>query len=97
MRIIILLLIPFQAVACDKYLKIGVGYKFHEPGYTTIYSESVKLAYGANPTARIELGCELGNLTYGVSHHSQWLDGAPFNNKSEYYKTELFVDYKVTF
>ena len=47
-------------------------------------------------TARFELGmeCVWENVTCGISHHSQFLSGFPFNNNMEYQKTEVFVDYK---
>lgn len=78
------------------YLTVGAGYKFNEP-YNTIYK-------GANKdrmspiSARIEIGYQYSkHLRFGVSHHSQWLDGIPFNDTKEYSKTEVFVDYTIYF
>lgn len=80
---------------CDEiYLKVGTGYKFDEQNKAVL--EGVEYEYtNVSPySARIETGVECGNLTYGISHHSQWATGFPFNETGEYYKTEIFLDYK---
>lgn len=76
------------------YVSVGAGYKVDEPNYME-YENHGKLAadFGSPVSARIEVYQQEGNVKYGVSHHSQWLDGAPFNNDPEYGKTEIFVDY----
>src|SRR6187431_2510756 len=80
------------------YVKVGTGYKIQEPDERVIVfmgQEYISQAnYGSKVTARFEAGIEKGALTFGVAHHSQWLDGAPFNKDVEYFKTELFIDYK---
>lgn len=80
------------AVADSIYLKVGAGYKFDE---LALYSSKTREMISDPLTARIEVGYEKGPLTFGVSHHSQWLRGWPVDDKLEYYKTELFVDYKI--
>lgn len=78
----------FTACSSVPYVKVGTGYKLKEIEiYFIDGSKSEPL------TARIEVGAENGNWTYGLSHSSQWLSGKPFNNDMEYSKTELFLDY----
>lgn len=70
------------------YVKIGAGYKVQE------IDIKFKDGSATHPiSARIEAGIKQGDWTYGVSHHSQWFTGKPFNDNMEYSKTELFVDY----
>ena len=89
MLIIITTLLPACA---NTYFKAGVGYKVQET--EILYLEG----NGNHPiSARFEYGIEKGNVSMGISHHSQWLVGFPFNNDGEYQKTELFVDYKFEF
>jgi len=85
-----------QASGYEPYLKIGVGYKFSEQNEIQFCCDDRVYAIdnGSDYSARIEFGWEVGNLSFGASHHSQWLAGWPFNDKWEYYKTELFIDYK---
>ena len=94
-----ILLTAFTVTGCANhpppiYAKIGTGIKLGEAlmyGYNqTIEAESSPIS------ARIEIGQEVGNLSYGVSHHSQWLTGKPFDDEWEYHKTEIFLDYKFT-
>lgn len=95
MKYLILIMLASPVMACDEiYLKVGTGYKFDEQD--KINFEGVNYDYiNVSPySARIETGVECGNLTYGISHHSQWATGFPFNETGEYYKTELFIDYK---
>ena len=74
------------------YCKIGVGYELH----------ATEITWGdgspndSDITARFACGIEDGNISYGLFHSSQYLTGRPFNNDSEYEKTELFIDYKFT-
>lgn len=79
------------ASTCTNYAKVGAGYKFRE---TKIVGET----YKESPlSARLEVGKNCNSYTYGVSHHSQWLVGKPIDNKTEYAKTEVFVDYVIEF
>lgn len=82
--------------SCDKvFAKVGAGYKFNEQK-EFVYDGVAYDFYNVSPySARFELGVDCDNLTYGIAHHSQWATGAPFNNKGEYYKTEIFIDYRV--
>lgn len=85
------------SVACDEvYLKVGAGYKFDEQKKVRLEMDSTKIYEIQNSpySARFETGVECGNISYGISHHSQWATGAPFNSEGEYYKTEFFIDYK---
>lgn len=90
-----------QAADYSYYVKIGAGYKFDEPTKEVRIIDGVRYEgtrdYGSDLSSRIEIGIEKGSVTFGLSHHSQWLDGWPRNDSPEYYKTELFVDYKFTF
>lgn len=86
----------FNKVKADElYLKIGSGYKLIETNNVLMDSgERIYYETGGKISARIEFGKERGNWTYGVSHHSQWFSGFPFNDRTETHVTELFVDYK---
>jgi len=85
-----------NASGYEPYLKVGVGYKFSEQDEIQFCCDDRVYAIdnGSDYSARFEFGWERGNLSFGASHHSQWLAGWPFNDKWEYYKTELFIDYK---
>ena len=76
----------------NAYFKFGVGYKFNEA--------EVRWADGdvsnTPVSARFELATQYKNFTFGYSHHSQVTNGAPFNNNGEYFKDEIFIDYKIT-
>ena len=76
----------------NAYFKFGVGYKFNE-------AEVRWVDGGVSNTpvsARFELATQYKNFTFGYSHHSQVTNGAPFNNNGEYFKDEIFIDYKLT-
>lgn len=96
----VLLLLSQKAKAdCDEiYLKAGAGYKFDEQTKIRLERDNTKIYEIENSpySARFEAGVECGNLTWGLSHHSQWTTGAPFNATGEYYKTEFFIDYKIS-
>tara|TARA_R110002020_G_scaffold247358_1_gene461282 strand:- start:317 stop:628 length:312 start_codon:yes stop_codon:yes gene_type:complete len=78
----------------NAFVKVGAGYKFQESKYVWRDGGNEKTS---NPiSARFELGSREGNFSYGLSHHSQWFDGEPFNNDMENYKTEVFVDYEIS-
>lgn len=95
---LILLAISIQTNAQtfhDVYLKVGAGYKYHEPDSAKIDDIDVHLDYGNALSARIELTFEVDKKwSFGIAHHSQWFDGWPVNDKYEYFKTEVFIDYK---
>lgn len=92
------LIILFTCEAkADIYIKIGTGYKLIETDHITrANGEKIYYNTGGKLSARIEIGKESGNWTYGLSHHSQWAAGFPFNDQTEPQKTELFIDYKWT-
>lgn len=75
---------------CDSYAKVGAGYILAQPDieWNTGNTETSPIS------ARFEIGCEEGAVTYGVAHYSQWLEGAPFNSNDEPHRTEVFIDYK---
>ena len=81
----------------DIYIKIGTGYKLIETEYVRLDDGSrVDLATGGKISARIEIGKESGNWSYGLAHQSQWFAGFPFNKDEETEKSEIFIDYKWT-
>lgn len=84
--------------ACDEvYLKVGAGYQFlRTDSLITEDGSRHKLTHTSPISARIELGLQKGNLSYGIAHHSNWLSGWPVNNEPEFDKTEVFMDYKFT-
>lgn len=94
--ILISSIIMMTGCATIPYVKVGAGLKFQEQ--INRYCNSKLQCNGSSPlTARIEAGIHQGSWSYGVSHHSQWLVGFPFNDDKEYSKTELFVDYEWQF
>ena len=70
------------------YGYVGSGYKFAEPDFGNVQT-------GRNPSARFGIFGKWGRIKAGIDHHSQWRDGAPFNERQEYHKTELFIDYEL--
>lgn len=83
-----------KAECSEIYLKVGAGYKFSETDQIKT-KDGKKFDVDNSPvSARIEIGKESGNVTYGISHHSQWLSGWPVNDQGEYGKTEVFIDFK---
>jgi len=93
-KYLILIIFLTSCASTQPYLKIGAGYKFEE---TKIYWQNKGASTNSNHpiSARFELGIEQENITYGISHHSQWLEGWPVNSNGEYSKTEVFADYKI--
>lgn len=82
---------------CDKgYASVGAGYKFLETTKVTVNGVDYETEHQSPYSARFELGIECEKVKFGVAHRSQWLTGAPFNDKREYAVTELFVEYKFT-
>lgn len=99
MKYLILLMLASPVIACDEiYIKAGSGYKFDEQTEIRLQKDNGKVYEIANSpySASIETGVECGSLSYGVSHHSQWATGFPFNETGEYYKTEFFIDYNIS-
>lgn len=74
---------------CKPKAYAGFGYKFHEKQVQ--YWDQNGLAKLSARFGAYYL-CH-GVFRLGMDHHSQWFVGPPINDKSEYYKTELFVDY----
>lgn len=98
--ILAILVISSPVFSCDgPYLKVGAGYKFSESDkfHDSVNGGMHKIENADPLSARIEIGKEHGKWSYGVSHHSQWRTGFPFNDKKELHKTELFLDYKFSF
>lgn len=97
MKILPLTLIILLTTGCTStsntigYCKVGTGYKFDE-----VHVNWADGGDTARLSARFECGVEDGAISYGVAHHSQWETGRPFNDRDEYYKTEVFIDYKFT-
>lgn len=99
MKYLLLLLLISSPVLADDwkdktYFNVGVGYKVHE----TVIRFDGEL-WEDPVSARIEVGYQYSrNVRFGISHHSQWRTGFPFNgvDDNEYYKTELFIDYTFT-
>lgn len=78
------------------YMSIGIGYKIQEPSYVEYEGERLDMNFGGHDTALIEVGLETDyDITFGLKHDSQWSTGFPFNDDPEYYKTEIFVRYKI--
>lgn len=99
--ILALIFVSFNVFAnCDKiYFKVGAGYKLDERKQFIIINRDTRQPVNfystpARDSARFELAVDCTNLTYGISHHSQWSTGWPFNKVGEPYKTEVFIDYK---
>ena len=71
------------------FCSVGAGYKIDEMELR--WADGSPVGSG-NPTARIECWQQREFIKYGIAHHSQWFTGAPFNDRNEYHKTEVFVD-----
>jgi hypothetical protein len=92
------LLESLDATACaEVYFKVGAGYQFLRTESLIMQDGSKQqLAHTSPISARIELGVQKGNLSYGIAHHSNWFAGWPVNNDPEFDKSEVFIDYKFT-
>jgi hypothetical protein len=74
------------------YATVGAGYKFDE--FRPNVKQDGDMYLLSDPfSARLEIGIDGGKFQYGISHHSQWFSGKPFNDKLENQKTEVFFDY----
>jgi len=83
-----------QASGYEPYLKVGLGYKFSEQDGIRFGNDPHEYRLENEPiSARGEVGFQNGCVSFGISHHSQWAAGWPFNDKWEYHKTELFIDF----
>lgn len=82
-----------QECVPNLFAKAGAGIKTQE---TTIewWDGTDDSNFANKISARFEAGVECGSWSGGISHHSNYFVGRPFNDHSEYSKTELFVDYK---
>lgn len=90
---ILVIILVITGCTHTPYVKVGAGYKVSE---TELRFDDGSSA--SSPiSARIDIGMQKGNFTYGLSHHSQYFTGRPFNNDMEYQKTEVFVDYTYKF
>ena len=96
----VVMILPAEAADFDvksylakTYITIGAGYKFQETNLK-LNKDGVQSNWNEPMSARIEVYYQYSkNVTFGISHHSQWLTGFPFNDDSEYSKTEVFIDY----
>lgn len=94
MKYLLCLLLLSGSASADFYLKVGAGYKLIETDHITMTTgEKVYFDTGGKISARIEIGDQRGRWSYGLSHHSQWLEGWPVNDSDESQKTEVFIDY----
>lgn len=84
-----------SATCSHVYGNIGAGYKFDEyNSFKTEDGRDMRLL-GISPiSARFEIGVECERVNFGISHHSQWSNGAPFSREDEPNKTEIFIDVK---
>jgi len=98
LSLLALILLFSCSTKADIYIKVGSGYKLIETDHIVrTTGEKVYFNTGGKLSARIEIGKEHGNWSYGLSHHSQWFSGFPVSEDgNEYQKTELFIDYKWT-
>jgi len=78
------------------YITVGTGYKFDE-FRPNVKQDGDRYILKDPFSARLEIGIDSGQFQYGLSHHSQWFSGSPFNEKLENHKTELFFDYTYKF
>jgi hypothetical protein len=99
--LLLLLTAPFsQATEFDiksylnkTHVTIGAGYKFIETKLK-LTTDGVTRDFNEPISARIEVYYQYSkSVTFGISHHSQWLTGFPFDDLNEYSKTEIFIDY----
>lgn len=94
-----LILVCMFLVGCGSrpYVTVGAGYKVSETEYHFLVQHDAYYQKGHPLTARIDIGLENGDFKYGLSHHSQWIEGWPVNDNGEYEKTEFFIDYTYKF
>ena len=75
----LILLTSFTA-SSNAYLTVGVGYKFQESQLHYFDDNGQRYEWNDPYSARIEVGYNYNeNIKFGVSHHSQWATGKPFN------------------
>lgn len=96
--ILVLSLVLAGCAGQTPYALVGAGYKISETPMTWHDGNGNKLRNGNDEySARFELGLDADSFRYGLSHDSNWLNGAPFNGEGEYQKTEVFIDYVYRF
>lgn len=103
--VLFLALLLVSCANTSYYISVGAGLKFQETNID--WERHGKVSSNVPISARIEVGAErevpcvmMGvkcSVKTGVSHHSQWFAGRPFNDKGEYSKSEVFADYKWVF
>jgi len=78
----------------DVHVRVGVAYKTKE---TKMFFDGVPMRKAL--TARLGIWYRFENVIskkcyvdLGVDHHSQYSENAPFNDRGEYAKTEVFLD-----
>ena len=75
---------------------VALGYKIQQPDYVVYNGEKLDIDFGNKDTAVFEIGFETNYpISFGIKHDSQWSNGWPANEDPEYYKTEVFVKYKI--
>jgi len=75
--------------------KIGAGYKFSETKDTFDSDGKLVFSGGRSPSARIDVYGKWSNgVSIGIGHQSNYRDGVPFNDRPEYHKTEIFIDFE---
>jgi len=75
---------------------IALGYKIQQPDYVIYNGEKLDVDFGGKDSVFFELGFETDSpISFGVKHDSQASSGFPFNNEPEYYKSEVFIKYKI--
>ena len=82
-----------ESEAGELYLNLGAGYKLDQPS-CDCFNNGKGIA--PKDSAIIEFGVKKNNWRMGLSHHSNFSSGAPFNDRKEYFKTEVFVSYDLT-
>lgn len=80
---------------------IGVGYKLFQdlsidyiaPDGTPNKMDLANKPLIDNITARIAIGRHFGKYSLSLEHHSQWLNGKPFDRDWEYFTTNINLTY----
>ena len=83
-----------KAFLNNVHVRVGVAYKIKE---TNLYFAGVPMRKAL--TARLgawyrfnKVGSKHCSVDLGIDHHSQYSENAPFNDRPEYSKFELFLD-----
>ncbi len=104
--ILILLALSFNVSASEfdlesflnkTYITVGIAHKIQETELSYTKGDGKRYSMNDPTSAIFEIGYQYSkNITFGLSHHSQYFTGKPFNNRNEYAKTEIFLSYKFT-